>query len=126
MTRFDVKKDKQGKLHPFDFPVLYEKTGDTKYLKLWWEYEESTHRKRAISYSKGLKRYLGIGEKTDEELLEEREDGCDVMEFESEEWKIVCMFSLEMDIRQLSDSLPSDKAREAIRHLLNYHTLHPT
>lgn len=39
-------------------------------LRLWWEYESASYRRRALTWSRGLKKRAGIGEKSDEEIAE--------------------------------------------------------
>ena len=46
-------------------------------LRLWAEYESASYRRRALTWSRGLKKSAGIGEKSDEEIAEDIPDADD-------------------------------------------------
>lgn len=76
LARGDLKRGKRSR-SPWQILGDVAKWGDHADLSLWWEYENASHGKNAITWSHGLKRFFGIGAKTDDELAED-EVGLDV------------------------------------------------
>jgi hypothetical protein len=67
MARLDLKSGRAGNLMPFEL------LDDQALAAEWVEYVDATWRRRAITWSRGLKVLLSIGERTDEEVLAETE-----------------------------------------------------
>lgn len=67
MARLDLKSGRAGSLMPFELLDQAEHVGR------WVEYVDATWRRRAITWSRGLKVLLSIGERTDEEVLADTE-----------------------------------------------------
>ena len=77
MARGDLKKGRLGTLAPFEILEYFRKTGDLAAVKVWQEYEKATYNRRAITWSRGLRKELLADEpeKTDEEIAEEEIGG---------------------------------------------------
>lgn len=74
MTKGHVKKGRNGGFTPFD--LLQLSISETQIygketVKLWQEFGVASKRKRLLEWGKGLKKYLGLDEKTDEEIADE-------------------------------------------------------
>lgn len=67
MARLDLKRGRAGGLMPFEL------LDELEHRDRWIEYVDATWRRRAITWSRGLKDLLSIGERTDEEVLAETE-----------------------------------------------------
>lgn len=93
MLRLDMKSavDEDGVLRRTPFQILrdFAITGDVEDLDLWREWEQATHGRQAVRWSKGLKGRFGIGRKTDEEIAAEQAGGEDIWAFVESEWKTV-------------------------------------
>lgn len=92
VARGDLKRGRLGRLVPFD---LLERatTGEAEWLVRWWEYEEATHGRRCIEWSRGLRDRLGLGEEqTDEQLVADDSTDEDSLlcVLANEEWAAVC------------------------------------
>lgn len=81
---------KEGRLkgvHPHHFLVRQEPGDDARYV----EYVKSMKGKRQLFWSHGLKKRVGIGELSDEELAQqEREKSETIAKIERDDWKLVC------------------------------------
>jgi hypothetical protein len=53
---------------------LYRDTGDERLVPILQEYAHTMHGARQVQWSKGLKKAFGIGEKSDEDLVDELDD----------------------------------------------------
>lgn len=74
MTKGHVKKGRNGGFTPFD--LLQLSISETEIygkqsVKLWQEFGVASKRKRLLEWGRGLKKYLGLHEKTDEEIADE-------------------------------------------------------
>lgn len=68
MARLDLKSGRYGSLTPFEL------LDSAEHRARWLEYVEATHGRRAITWSRGLRDLLELGEEaTDEELIEQTE-----------------------------------------------------
>lgn len=74
MSRSDVKRGRTGSVSPFEFldDDLDGYSGDER-ARLWREYYQATKGRRAITWSRGLKKRYDVGEKSDEEIQKEAE-----------------------------------------------------
>ena len=70
----------KGSRTPWELLRSVVEDGDADDLALWWEYEKASRGMRALTWSRGLKDAYGIGEKSDEEIVEEDDGGSEVME----------------------------------------------
>jgi hypothetical protein len=77
MARGDMKAGKFGTLAPFEILEYFRQTGDMAVVPIWQEYEKGTHRRRAITWSRGLRAELlgDEAELTDEEVAAEEVGG---------------------------------------------------
>lgn len=77
-------------LHAFDLIKLYEQNNDQKYAELFIEYADAMRRKPAIFWSHGLKKLVGINEKTDQEIVEEQDDKAILLAtLTRENWRLI-------------------------------------
>nr|pir hypothetical protein - Streptomyces lavendulae plasmid pSLG33 [Streptomyces lavendulae] len=77
IARGDMKAGRLGTLAPFEMLEYFRQTGDMAVVPIWQEYEKGTFRRRAITWSRGLRaELLGDEEElTDEELAAEEIGG---------------------------------------------------
>jgi hypothetical protein len=77
IARADLKSGKNGNRYtPWDLLTELADTGEAWLADLWCEYDAATFGKRAIYWSPGLKKRLGVEEVNDEELA--ASEGADV------------------------------------------------
>jgi hypothetical protein len=78
MARSDMKTSRTGHRMPFDI-LEAAGTGERAELELWWEYEQATFRRKAITWGRSLldlrKQWLNAEEQTDDELAAPEVDG---------------------------------------------------
>lgn len=86
MTKQHLKRSRKG-LSPFDLLKQYKATGQQFYAELFKEFATNMHGRRQLMWSRGLKDYFGIEEKTDEELIEESEDDSFVLGYFAHHWR---------------------------------------
>lgn len=72
LARSDVKNGRSGSLVPFQFLDDGDMPAPQR-RRLWAEYVEATRGRRAITWSRGLKKRYDVGEKSDEEILDDVE-----------------------------------------------------
>ena len=74
LTRADLKTGKRESITPFQL-LDDEATpfSDGQRSALWLEYVEATKGRRCITWSRGLKKFFSLEEKTDEEIIEKVE-----------------------------------------------------
>lgn len=66
------KQARRGNRTPFQIAHDLGTTGDLDDIELWWEYENASRGKRALTWSKKLREWAKLGqEQTDEEIAEE-------------------------------------------------------
>ncbi|MGW4041171.1 protein rep [Streptomyces sp. NPDC004778] len=77
MARGDMKAGRLGTLAPFEMLEYLRVTGDAAVVPVWHEYEKATFRRRAITWSRGLRAQLldDEPELTDEEVAAEEVGG---------------------------------------------------
>lgn len=73
MTKQHIKSSKKG-YTPWELIRFYRDTGDERLVPIIQEYGHSMFGQRQLMWSKGLKKKFGIGEKSDEELVDELDD----------------------------------------------------
>lgn len=79
LSKAHIKKAKHGSMTPFDFLRTYLVTEDDKYLKLFAEYVECFKGKRQVHWSRGLKDYFQLEDKSDEEIAKEKVEQADIL-----------------------------------------------
>ncbi|MGW0689669.1 protein rep [Streptomyces sp. NPDC002754] len=77
MARGDMKAGRLGTLAPFEMLEYLRTTGDAAVVPVWHEYEKATFRRRAITWSRGLRGQLldDEPELSDEEVAAEEVGG---------------------------------------------------
>jgi len=70
-----TKKGRNGSRTPWQLLDSVRTTGDADDLDLWNEYERSTRGKRALTFSRGLRDRLGLGQEASDEQIAEAEEG---------------------------------------------------
>ena len=90
MTKGHIKKALHGET-PFDFlRALVASDDDRQAAVLFIEFANAFKGKRQLHWSKGLKKMFAIGEKTDDELVEEKDDFAEVLgHLTIEQWRDV-------------------------------------
>lgn len=74
MSRSDVKRGRTGSVSPFEFlDDDLDGYSEDERARLWREYYSATKGRRAITWSRGLKKRYDVGEKTDEQIQDEAE-----------------------------------------------------
>lgn len=73
MARFDAKNGRADSISPFELLDDDSEISPARRGQLWREYYQATKGRRAITWSRGLKKLYEIGEKDDEEILDEAE-----------------------------------------------------
>jgi hypothetical protein len=98
LARSDLKRSRTGSLMPFEIAQAYLNTGDTELLSLWWEYEQSTFRRSAVRFKRGLRAQLlpGEADETDPQVARRKVHGTDAVKFASRlYYQIGCIPGLE-------------------------------
>ncbi|MDV2433982.1 protein rep [Corynebacterium tuberculostearicum] len=74
MSRSDVKSGRESSISPFELldDDCAGYSGDER-ARLWREYYSATKGRRAITWSRGLKKRYDVGERTDEEVQDDAE-----------------------------------------------------
>lgn len=106
LARGDLKRGRGKSRTPFGILASICSTGDVGapvdaegriikgagYVELakWWEYEAASKGKNAITWTHGLKAYLGVGEVTDEELAAEEVGHVARLYLGGQTWQQVC------------------------------------
>lgn len=126
IARGDFKKGKFSTLAPFELLEYFRQTGDMAVLPVWQEYEQGTHRRRAITWSRGLRAEL-LGDEpelSDEEVAAEEVGG--------ETWAILPAESLRAIRRvpglqtRLLDAAENGGFIELVNLLTAYHLTYQT
>jgi hypothetical protein len=98
IVRADLKTGRKNSRTPFELLRDFSRTGDKSLLVLWWEFEQASKGRRAITQSQGLGAVLGETEVTDQELADEEAGGIDAAELPGETWAQVCARELEAQV----------------------------
>jgi hypothetical protein len=84
-----VKRGRNGSRTPTQL-LIDSAYGDSDAGRLWVEYVQAFSGKQQLAYTPGLKKLMGLEEKTDEEIAgEEKERGQALVEFEAGSWDAV-------------------------------------
>ena len=73
LARFDAKNGRGDSISPFELLDDDSEIAPARRGSLWREYYSATKGRRAITWSRGLKKLYSIGEKTDEEIQDAAE-----------------------------------------------------
>ena len=74
MSRADVKSGREGSISPFELlDDDCNRYSEDERARLWREYYSATKGRRAITWSRGLKKRYDVGERTDEEIQDDAE-----------------------------------------------------
>ena len=88
------KQARMGNRTPFQLLNDITTNGDCDDLALWWEYEQASKGKRALTFSRGLRDRYGLEkEKTDEELAQEAEGDTEIVSIDAADWKKVLPYA---------------------------------
>jgi hypothetical protein len=89
LTKASVKKGRNGSRSPFQLLDDYIE-GDKRAGALFVEYSNAFHRKKQLTWSRGLKAQFELDEKTDDDLAHEQEDVAILLaEIEPEQWDVI-------------------------------------
>jgi len=86
-------------------------SGDREARDLFFEYAQSTFGKRSLSWSRGARKLLGIGEeKSDEEIAQEQEEEeqVHIVKFTISEWKFIERYRLIGEVYHLAERSGAD------------------
>lgn len=89
LTKANVKKGRKGSLSPFE---LLDKciAGNKESSALFFEYSTAFHRKKQLTWSKGLKSIFDLAELTDEELAHQQDDEAILLaKIDADEWTAI-------------------------------------
>lgn len=75
LARMDVKAARKTSVMPFSLLEEGTDLAPERKNRLWLEYVHATRGRRAITWSRGLKSSLGVGEVSDETVLEQESQG---------------------------------------------------
>lgn len=90
LARGDLKQGGEGGRTPLEILDDFRWNGDSADLRLWREYEQVTHGRQCITWSKGLREILGADpERSNEELAAEEVGGDDVAFIPGQTWKAI-------------------------------------
>lgn len=116
ITKGHLKKSNKGR-SPMDLLRSYTYDHDKQAGALFVEYSNAFHGKRQLHWSKGLKDYFSIGEKTDEEVAGEQDERAILLgRIDWPVWQLVLKSEMRGDILELGRS----GSWEAIQRLLDF------
>lgn len=91
MTKSNKKTGKGGSKTPWDFLRDIKKNPSSASLELFQDYAKAFKGKAQLTWSKGLKKYFSLEEKTDEQLADEKEKAARVIGLiPSGIWQKIC------------------------------------
>ena len=89
LAKASSKAGRRKGVHPFGL-LSQSAEGSTKAGELFVEYAKAMKGKRQLFWSRGLKEQVGIGEMSDEELVEDERDSADLLgRLTRDEWRAV-------------------------------------
>ena len=123
-----ARADLKGGHRPLSYScwdlLAWAHEGEAWALHRWWEYEQATHRARAIEWSRGLREDLGLGkEREDGEITADKEaDDAETVEevatLTEREWLTLCRAHL--DYEAVKASLDGEPAVAAVLDAARY------
>jgi len=112
MARHDLKRERVSR-HPMD--ILRDALdGDPDSVALWYEWEQASHGRKAITWSKGLKAMLCVEELTDEAIADgegQDLDGELVAEVPADQWAILVRRDLVARLFEVVERAPEQVPR---------------
>lgn len=105
LTKSNKKHGKDGSKTPWDFLRDIQKDKNSSSLGLFQDYAKAVKGKRQLLWSKGLKNYFSIEEKTDEQLAEEKEKEARIIgAINPKIWKQICKDKRRGEVLELARS----------------------
>ena len=90
-------------IHPFGL-LSRSLNGNKEAPRLWIEYTEGTKGKRKLFWSKGLKKWAGVNEQTDEEIVKRDDDkSYQLGLLSSKDWKLIVKNNARAEILNISE-----------------------
>lgn len=87
ITSPSTKDGRFGNRAPFAILRDALGTGLAEDVELWWSWEQASHGRRQLTWSRGLREWAGLhAEKTDDEVVAEDQHGADVLVIPAESW----------------------------------------
>lgn len=87
---------------PFDLLRAFLSDYDKQAAALFREFALTFHGRRQLVYSKGLKAFFAIGEKSDEEISQEVEESAEFLgSITLDQWRLICRLDLRGDVLEL-------------------------
>jgi hypothetical protein len=116
LTKANAKKGRNGSLSPFEL-LDGAISGDQQQSDLFVEYSKAFHRKKQLTWSKGLKSIFDLEELTDEEVAHQQDDEAVLLaSIEADEWEAVIKMSRpSFDNRSMILALAENGGAEAVK-----------
>lgn len=109
-----TKNSDKTTIHPLELIRLYEETENEKYADLFLEYAVGVKGKAPVYWGPGLKAKVGITEKTDQEIVEEKEDKADLLALLSrDDWRLVVRKKVRAELLDVAEM-------EGVEGILDY------
>lgn len=90
LARADLKEGRWHNRSPWMILRDIHSTAEKADLDLWWEYEQASFRKNAITWSHGLKKKLGIVSRSDQEIAAESTGHVTMLNLYGPAWGQLC------------------------------------
>jgi len=104
LTKATVKLGRNGSHSPLQLLRLAA-AGDDKAAKLWQEYAITLKGKEHLVWSKGFKKFLGIENKTDKQLVDQQEEIAVLLaQIDYDQWQIVLQQELRGPLLQVASA----------------------
>lgn len=101
MSKGVVKRGRNGSRTPTEL-LIDSAYGDEDAGRKWVEYVQAFSGKQQLAYTPGLKALMGLEEKTDEEIAEEKEAiGREIVQFSGESWPAVVGNGIQAEVQLL-------------------------
>jgi len=119
MTKSHIKKGKEGQRSPWDLLGDFAETGDCDFADWFKEYASAFKGKHQLSWSKGLRADLGIGEeKSDQDLVTElREKAVLLGMLSPSEWALVLKTEARAHVLEAAEASGWPGVQELLKRL---------
>jgi hypothetical protein len=105
VTGSHSKREGKGGRTPFDLLRSVVETGDADDLDRWQEYEQATHNRRQLTWSRGLRALLALGaERTEEEIVEDDQGGEIVAVIDKGDYRRLAVAGLLVDVLEMAEA----------------------